>query len=99
MNDAPRILKHARQSRRTFLQTAGTAAALGALPRLGVADDAAHRKKSVAAIVTIYRKGSHTDVLIGKILEGWEQQGGHGPNLRLASMYVDQFPDDDLSWY
>jgi hypothetical protein len=81
MNDAPRTLKHATQPRRKFLQTTGTVAALGTLPRLGVADDAPHRKKSVAAIVTIYRKGSHTDVLIGKILEGWEQQGGPGPNL------------------
>lgn len=97
MNDSPSTSIRAKQARRAFLQTTGTAAALGALPRLGFADDGTKPKKSVAAIVTIYLKGSHTDVLIGKILEGWEQQGGPGPNLELASMYVDQFPEGDLS--
>jgi hypothetical protein len=54
-------------------------------------------KKSVAAIVTEYRKWSHADVIIGKILDGYDQDGGIGPDLRLVSMYVDQFPKNDLS--
>lgn len=53
--------------------------------------------KSVAAVVTIYRPFSHSDVILGKILEGWEQKGGPGPALKLASMYVDQFPSDDMA--
>jgi hypothetical protein len=53
--------------------------------------------KNVAAIVTEYRKWSHADVIVGKILEGYNYDGKEKPDLRLVSMYVDQFPEKEMS--
>jgi hypothetical protein len=54
-------------------------------------------KKKVAAIVTVYLKWSHADVIVGKILEGYEHDGKEFPHLELIALYVDQFPQSDLS--
>jgi hypothetical protein len=54
-------------------------------------------KKRVAAVVTEYRLNSHADVIVGKILEGFDHKGGSYPNLEVVSMYVDQFPANDMS--
>jgi hypothetical protein len=53
--------------------------------------------KRVAAIVTEYRRHSHADVIVGKILEGYNHDGRDRPRMRLVSMYVDQFPGGDMS--
>jgi hypothetical protein len=53
--------------------------------------------KRVAAVVTEYRRHAHADVLLSKILEGYNHDGRDLPHLRLVSLYVDQFPASDMS--
>ena len=54
--------------------------------------------KKIAAIVTVYRPRSHADVLVGKFLHGFPTDDDlQAPRVELASLYVDQVPDNDIS--
>jgi hypothetical protein len=53
--------------------------------------------KRVAAVVTEYRRWSHADVIVGKIIEGFNYDGRERPRMQLASLFVDQTPKGDLS--
>jgi hypothetical protein len=86
-------------NRRAFLAStiAATGHAFFAGPRVIAANLPEREKLPVAAIVTEYRKNSHADVIITKLLEGWNHNGGEGPALKLAGLYTDQVPKNDLS--
>ena len=56
-----------------------------------------HRTLRVAGVGTVYRTNSHCDVILGKILSGWRQDGGAGPHMELSGLYLDQFPDEDMA--
>lgn len=93
-------MQELRITRRRCVQlAAASVGGLGAFALHGDDQPAAKpvQPKSVAAVVTVYTHKSHADVLVGKILEGWKQDGGPGPALKLAALYVDQFPARDLS--
>ncbi len=88
-------------SRRDLLKT-GVATALGSVwpfPRTcgRKALGAPREKLPVAAVVTVYTKNSHADVIIGKIIDGYRQDGGAGPDLQVVSIYTDQVPAGELS--
>jgi hypothetical protein len=76
-------------TRRVFL---GTAAA----PLL--AQTGGGPPKRIAAVVTEYRHNSHADVVIGKYLEGFRQNGQPpAPRSKVVSMYTAQAPKNDMS--
>jgi hypothetical protein len=85
-------------NRRKFIQaTAGIAAATVAAPHVRAASKSSKRKK-IAMIVTEVRKMSHGQHFVDRLLGGYGWQGSHHyPDVEVVGMYVDQFPENDLS--
>src|SRR5204863_6997851 len=56
------------------------------------------RRKKIALLATEVRKYSHAQHFIDRFLEGYGWHGQHHrPPMELAGLYVDQFPDGDLT--
>jgi hypothetical protein len=78
-------------TRRRFLASSTLAAAVPLAAQQGP-------PKRIAAIVTEYRHNSHADVVVGKYLEGFRQDGkSAGPRSKIVSMYTAQVPKNDMS--
>lgn len=54
--------------------------------------------KRIAAILTEYRPISHADVIVGKYLEGFNQdQMAPYPDSKIVSIFTEQVPENDMS--
>jgi hypothetical protein len=54
--------------------------------------------KKIAAIITEYRPGSHADVVVGKYLEGYNQDDQPPyPRSKIVAMFTEQIPKQDMS--
>jgi len=89
------------RTRRDILKAclAGAVASTVPQPFSLIADEkrGARRRLPVAAVVSVYTPSSHADVIVGKILEGYQQDGGAGPDLEVVSVFTDQVPAQDMS--
>ena len=74
--------------RRTFLAATATATVASAQPP----------PKKIAAIITEYWLGSHADVVVGKFLEGYNQDDHPPyPRSKIASIFTEHVPARDMS--
>lgn len=75
-------------TRRTFVASTSAAAAAASQGT----------PKKIAAIITEYWAGSHADVVIGKYLEGYNQDDqAPYPRSKVVSMFLEHFPKNDMS--
>ena len=106
VEDSTRNRPSSRQwTRRQFLSTAAKVAgamagldAIGSRFTLGQTQSPPARRKRVAILATEVRRYSHAQHFIDRFLEGYGWHGQHHrPSMDLVSLYVDQFPNGDLS--
>ncbi len=77
-------------NRRTFIAASGASAAY--LPAAAV------EPKKIAAIITEYWSGSHADVVVGKYLEGYNQDDQPPyPRSKIVSIFTEHVPKNDMS--
>ncbi|HVS39735.1 MAG TPA: hypothetical protein VMS17_29530 [Gemmataceae bacterium] len=101
--------RHLRCSRRKFLASAAGLALAGGIAHAdgpdapptanrGFLPPSVQGRKPIAVVATVYRPLSHAYHIAGRFLYGYTLAGQpHTPKFYVASMYVDQTPDNDLS--
>lgn len=71
---------------------------LGAPLMLLTSGAEARGRKRVAAVTTVYHHNSHADVILSRLLQGEDLDfKSRKPDMELVSLYVDQFPERDMS--
>jgi hypothetical protein len=81
-------------SRRSFLASSLAASAMACVPLRA----AENRRKKIALIATAVYKLAHAQHFLDRFLLGYAWGGGwRRPDVDLVSLYVDQFPDNDLA--
>lgn len=89
-------------TRRHFLKSLSLTGVATACGQLSAALSSTHsnpkRPPRVALLATEVRRHSHAQHFIDRLLEGYGWHGEHYfPQINLVSMYVDQFPENDLA--
>jgi len=84
-------------TRRDFLTGLGTALTAGTFGSgLTNSEPTGPAARKVAAAVTVYTHNSHADVIVGRLLDGYNLDGqAPRPNLKLVSLYIDQIGESD----
>jgi len=83
--------------RRRFLEYGGFGL-LGLFPAFPCAAQESRKPLRVAAATTVYTHNSHADVILSRLFQTHTLDGkGEKPSLEFAGLYVDQFPENDLS--
>ena len=55
------------------------------------------KRQQIAAVVTEYRVPAHADVIVGKFIKGFTTDDGLiEPRVDIASLYLDQIPENDI---
>lgn len=66
--------------------------------RAMLAAAAVDRRPKVACVLNAWFPNSHADVFMSRLLDGYRLDGvSHAPRVRVASLYVDQFPVNDMA--
>ena len=92
--------------RRRFLKTAGAGSAMLATPpavpfipsEVSAAAAAPGRRPKIAFLGTVVRRHSHAQHFLDRHTLGYTWKGGwQKPRIDVASVFIDQFPNEDLA--